>query len=126
MAALEASELAKFGLVDPQPIPNPDDTTYKITPAPGTEAIIQHRRRAFLCRAIGNLCDWVCLRWAMSDVDGANERWSIWAHGSGTTGGLRECRHTWFGEDSDGYVFYLNRSDMEFLLDNLARFFDLD
>jgi hypothetical protein len=47
---------------------------------------------------------------------------------SGTTG-LRECRHTYFGEDHnapDGYIFYLNKSNFIIMLEWLSKYFDMD
>ena len=42
----------------------------------------------------------------------------------GTGDVLRECRHTYF--PNDGYVFYMNYSDMTRALDYCKKFFDMD
>jgi hypothetical protein len=45
-------------------------------------------------------------------------------HGSGPSGSLRECRHTWWGEN--GYVHYLHFAAIEAALRELRRWFDGD
>jgi hypothetical protein len=43
-------------------------------------------------------------------------------HGYGFTGGLRECRHTYWGED--GYLFYPNGRVIRLAFKELSKYFD--
>jgi len=44
-------------------------------------------------------------------------------HGGGTTGSLRECRHTYWGR-ADGYLFYPDGVVIADALDKLSEYFD--
>lgn len=52
----------------------------------------------------------------------------IFWHGDGPSGALRECRHSFFGAESDnpGYVFYVNRANFNAAFEWLSKYFDLD
>lgn len=41
-----------------------------------------------------------------SDGDGKNTVMKPQFHGEGPSQNLRECRHTWWGDNGDGYLFY--------------------
>ena len=43
---------------------------------------------------------------------------------NGYSGNLREMRHTWFSDN--GYVYYLNRNDINSMLDYCSKYFDMD
>jgi hypothetical protein len=62
------------------------------------------------------------LAWSASSGD---ESWytPLW-HGMGPTGSLRECRHSYIGED--GYVFYVKKQDFIAVLDWLSQHYDMD
>ncbi len=47
----------------------------------------------------------------------------VWA-GEGTGGALRELRHSWFGENQGGYVFYLRLDTMIAACQALQEYFD--
>lgn len=53
---------------------------------------------------------------------------SIPVRGSGTTGSLRELRHTWWGDENDredGYWFYPNLEAVALMAIRLQRYFDV-
>lgn len=55
------------------------------------------------------------------------ERHILLFHGSGPSGSLRECRHTYWGEvDNAGYIHYPNFATIESALRELRRWFDGD
>lgn len=52
------------------------------------------------------------------------ERHLLLFHGEGPSGALRECRHTWWGEN--GYVHYPHFATIEAAFRELRRWFDGD
>jgi hypothetical protein len=42
------------------------------------------------------------------DIQGKNKKGTILLHGEALVGNLKELRHTWWGEDQDGYLYYPN------------------
>jgi hypothetical protein len=62
----------------------------------------------------------------MSNMDGSElevmHMLSTW----GPSGGLREARHSYWGPDGNGYVFYMNFEHVRAALSYLERFFDGD
>lgn len=60
-----------------------------------------------------------------SDTDGANATWSRVFHGEGFAGGLRELRHTYWGDpDAGGYVFYPDGELIAEAFAQLSEWFD--
>jgi len=59
-----------------------------------------------------------------SDADNKNVMLQPVFHGEGTGGALRECRHTWWGDN--GYIFYPNKNTIELALKELSKYFDFD
>lgn len=57
-----------------------------------------------------------------SDGDGKNVLADCIFHGEGPVGNLRECRHTYWGEN--GYVFYPNGKRIAAAFKALAEFYD--
>jgi hypothetical protein len=47
----------------------------------------------------------------------------IW-HGKGPISVLRELRHSYFGDN--GYIFYVNRKDMELSFEYLSKYYDME
>lgn len=68
--------------------------------------------------------DFAVLRFEHSDNDGSNIAVKTMLHGSGPSGNLRECRHTYWGEN--GYIFYPNKKVIKAALNELGKYFDLD
>lgn len=64
------------------------------------------------------------LEWYSSNGDGSNAVAALVFHGEGPSSGLRECRHTYWGES--GYIFYPNAAVIMAGLRALEAFFDLD
>lgn len=64
------------------------------------------------------------LDFCSSDGDSSNVQATILFYGDGPSGNLRECRHTYWGEN--GYVFYPNRKTINLALEHLSKHFDLD
>lgn len=62
------------------------------------------------------------LEFHTSDVNNENILVSCLFHGEGPTGSLRECRHTWWGED--GYLFYPDGAIISAALKALSEHFD--
>lgn len=62
------------------------------------------------------------LEFATSDTDDANEFDHLLFYGEGPGGALRECRHTYWGED--GYIFYPNGVLISAAFRELSEFFD--
>jgi hypothetical protein len=56
--------------------------------------------------------------------DGSPDEHTLLFHGCGPSGNLRECRHIWWGEDGDGYTFYLNFDLVERAFRELRRWYD--
>lgn len=71
-----------------------------------------------------NWLDFAVLEFSYSDVDSTNVFLSCVFNGGGPTDILRECRHTWWGED--GYVFYPKIEIITEGLKALEEFFDMD
>lgn len=57
-----------------------------------------------------------------SEGDDTNAYGKLVFHGEGPTGVLRECRHTYWGED--GYVFYPSGTVIKAAFKALAEFYD--
>ena len=66
----------------------------------------------------------VLLAFYSSTDDGANIEVEVIMGGEGPGGSLRECRHTYWGEE--GYVHYLNGKHTRAILDWLEKYYDLD
>lgn len=66
------------------------------------------------------------LGWCTSDSDGSNVLAEQVFYGEGPSGNLRECRHTWWGENGGGYLFYPKAKVIKAGLDALAEFYDLE
>ena len=45
-------------------------------------------------------------------------------HGCGPSETLRECRHTWWGEKGEGYLFYANGPAIAAAFKELSKYFD--
>lgn len=56
--------------------------------------------------------------------NGSDINLSLVFYGEGPSGDLRECRHTYWGED--GYLFYPNKKVISSALTALSEFFDLN
>jgi hypothetical protein len=63
--------------------------------------------------------------WALLESVGA-DRYQLVAHGAGPSGNLREPRHTFFGHEADGYVFYVRPKLLAWGFKILERWFDFD
>lgn len=63
-------------------------------------------------------------RFVVSDIGGANTMVEVVFHGDGPGGknSLRECRHTYWGED--GYIFYPDGALITAAFRELAEFYD--
>lgn len=61
---------------------------------------------------------------AQSHSDGSDPMYARVMHGYGYGEGLRELRHTYWGED--GYIFYPSRKLITEALEALREWFDLD
>lgn len=89
-------------------------------------------RRAWLAvhEHTPDIVDFACFDFAHGPASPAtqpehNMEWySMVFHGSGPSGGLRECRHIWWGDD--GYTYYLNFALVEQAFAALRRWFDGD
>jgi len=57
-----------------------------------------------------------------SQIDGSNLKMGLIFHGAGTTNGLRECRHTYWGHE--GYIFYPKGKLIAVAFKALSEFFD--
>jgi hypothetical protein len=68
------------------------------------------------------------VRFAVMKIYSASESGTVIAcifHGEGPSGSLRECRHTWWGEDdNDGYIFYPSGQIICSAFIKLSEFFD--
>jgi hypothetical protein len=60
-----------------------------------------------------------------SDFDGSNILVECFLKGDGPSDILRECRHTWWG-DENGYMFYVNKKNIVAVLNRLSDFFDMN
>ena len=55
-----------------------------------------------------------------------NIRVSLVFHGEGPAGSLRECRHTYWGDENNGYVFYMPWKAIVKSWEILAQYYDGD
>lgn len=74
----------------------------------------------------GHWLRFVVFEYVASEVDGTNPHGKLVFYGEGPSDTLRECRHTWWGEDGKGYVFYPNKKLILAALDKLSEYFDLE
>ena len=71
----------------------------------------------------GNWIRFAVMEFSHGTGDGKENYMSVIFHGSGPSEGLRECRHTWWGE-GDGYVFYPNGRTISLAFKELSKYFD--
>lgn len=93
----------------------------------GADATIHLGNQAVLAvKTRGDLIDFAVFEWhysaGSSEPPGTPPAHTLLFHGSGVSGALRECRHTYWGED--GYVHYLNFAVVEAAFRELRRWFD--
>lgn len=69
-----------------------------------------------------NTIDFAVLEFYSSGINDTNVLLSEIFHGVGFSGSLRECRHTYWGED--GYVFYPNGKIIADAFKKLSIYFD--
>lgn len=70
---------------------------------------------------------WVKVVFVEGEEESEDESLTLVSHfftSEGTGQALRECRHTRFGNELDGYVFYMNFERMNIAIDFLRGFFD--
>ena len=70
-----------------------------------------------------NWLKWCFLEWSGGDTSG-NDSFKPFMYGEGPSGALRECRHSYIGDD--GYVFYLNKKNFIAALDWLSQHYDMN
>lgn len=70
------------------------------------------------------LLKFAVLHFYSSEMDDSNVRTQCVFHGEGPVGNLRECRHTWWGEDGEGYLFYPPGKVITSGLKALSEFYD--
>lgn len=70
------------------------------------------------------ILEFAVLEFHSSEADGADTRASLIFHGVGPTDALRECRHTWWGDEGTGYVFYPNGPVILAAFQALSEFYD--
>jgi hypothetical protein len=87
---------------------------YEARKLPGGWLVLNRETDLWLKFAVLEFCE--------SAADRTDELDTCVFHGEGTLGDLRECRHTWWGED--GYCFYLNGPLVTAALRELSEFFD--
>ena len=73
----------------------------------------------------GSWVYWAFLEWIQSDTDGSNSQYRVVCCGEGTGGTTREARHTYFGENGDGYVPDLRVKNLVKAFEILGQYFDL-
>lgn len=93
---------------------------FDVRELPGGWIVFQHESK------YGNWKYFAVLRFAQSETNGENELDSIVFYGDGPGGkpeeSLRECRHTYWGED--GYIFYPDGKLIVAALTALSEFYD--
>lgn len=112
--------MAKFGATVAG-IDTCGDAQYRISP-PAT--CIDHRVEGarLVIRENDASVDWGLFKWCMSDDEG--DGYELVAHGWGISGSLREARHTYFGPDGSGYIFYVEPWVLAWAFAKLATYFD--
>ena len=74
-----------------------------------------------------SLTEFIVFDFMMSSIDGTDTKWQRVFHGYGYTDGLRELRHSYWGElDNGGYIFYPSASTICGAFELLKRWFDCD
>lgn len=66
--------------------------------------------------------DFAVLEFATQVVGNEEVECQVVFHGHGLSGALRECRHTWWGEE--GYLYYVNGPTITAAFRALSEFFD--
>lgn len=93
---------------------------FDVRELPGGWLVLKHDS------TFGNWMQFTVLQFATSNSDGSNEFGSIVFYGDGPGGkpdeSLRECRHTYWGED--GYIFYPNGKLISSAFAALSEFYD--
>ena len=80
------------------------------------------RECAFISHEKDGWLSWVLLEWVSGDGADGIDLFDIVVHGEGSSG-LRECRHTYFGDD--GYIFYLDGDVLSWGIEQLRQWFDM-
>lgn len=94
-------------------------TLYEVTElVPGRGWLVVHRPEPEY------QTDFAVVQFMQSEVGGANTEVSIVFCGSGTGTVLRECRHTYWGPDGKGYIFYPNGKIIAAAFKELSKYFD--
>lgn len=140
-ALIEADQAVKYGKEDTRnqgrgssldwltPVPDAsgsieevfalDEATLKyvvLSLAPGGWLILNWDKEHFWLK-------FACVEFVSSDLDGSGTQVRCVFHGTGPTEGLREFRHTWWG-DGNGYLFYAPREIITAALKALDEFYD--
>lgn len=102
------------------------DTVYCIEDQDTDEIIDLPRHGKLLICNEGITVYFAVLDWQSGQSsDGTPDTYRMVFHGSGPSAGLRECRHTWWGEpDNAGYIFYPTFDVIEAALRELRRWFE--
>lgn len=107
-----------------------DDAWYRwedLMAVPGIQVVPldEHEGGWLLVHDRDGWIDFALVEFAMSDDSGSERSVSLVWSGSGPGDGLRELRHSYFGDKSQpGYVFYLSMDRMEAAFKHLRRYFD--
>lgn len=125
---MKHDELKVLHGVEPVPDPpNKDDVRYRladIRARPGV-VVTEPLRECYLAVRVsecGTHVHYAGLVWTSEDDDGVEVE--VLFTGNGTGGSLREMRHTNWGPDDSGYVFYLPLAKTIALLEALKQYFD--
>lgn len=110
----------------------PGERAWQVITLPG-DAVVELVRTTSPSRLLSRLhvredgghVRWVLLEWVMGDHgQDPLALYAVLAHGSGHASGLREARHTYFGEN--GYVYYVNPAVLTWAFGQLRRWFDFE
>lgn len=107
---------------------NADDNWFRLGPTPpGVQRFDKgDEDSVLLVRVTGEHqgVDWILLEWCGRTPGKDDHHYDVPAHGWGTGHGLREPRHTYFGQDGDGYVHYLDFDSLTWAIGILRQWMD--
>lgn len=120
------TEFSEWGLQ--QGVSDVDEDTKIYSRIPTVIDIIEHNlgNDLLLIRIHNECClDFILLESYSSNADGTNKTYQRLCEGSGVQG-LRECRHTYFYPDEEGYSFYYPKKLFDKMFKILEEYFDFD
>jgi len=107
--------------IDPHWVPS-EPVAYRIEDQRGEVVDIDGSFAKLVVHVDGDCVRFALFEWSCSNADDTNRQFSMVFHGVGVGGGLRECRHTYWGEG--GYVHMMPLDVVAKAMAALRKWFD--